>query len=1194
MPFGKPIDTAKAPKGFGKPIDTASDGPVQRPASPPMVVDPPVPEAPVSTLHGPTQGDYSRPTQARGLESVQETMGLVERERRVPMGDIRYGYMPSHAAAESTNPLPDIQRPVIEQERPAGLTWDQAQVVMGDLTREQEEAAQQAQPAGDFGTDPDDSSSYGLGFGAGLFRSAPLTSLMTNVGGEEAPESVGGKIAAGAGESIGALGRLMLLGRVAGGIGLGPVSSTAASFAADAAMQPGTPEERGVNALTALPTGLAYGAAPFVPGVGGLFRNPITGSAMDTGSMYAMNKASGMDNEDALIHAAAMAASGRLSHVGGRAGAQVRDFKAAPWREAVKAEANAMNRMAGTRDALKDAISRDPAGEWAALREGADTPIKDSPASQIAKARVSGELTPEQATAKYKEMSKTEKGFETDAVKREAAAEYLIDKEIARREARADEDVPLGAHGFREEKSIEEFSADARASAEAGKYDKLAKAPKTSESILSASKAKQDIRRRVLEKTLPKELVEQVQAGEIFNPNVKGMQSSDRVKNIMTIAKGKQGAAIEKAIVRPQQDVDRMIEADQLAIKSEKADILTRNGIKRDTEESALLTRVLKSWADRENTTPRQAARADAELMADLGANKNADSVLAAAEELGPVLKKNHRMMSDISEAIGGDEVGWIDGYIKKMEKQPRWPEKIPSGGLPRTVGRMAQGVTGPFMRSGRRIADGPESATESRVIGTKKRAVSSTMRRSDGEYKRGEEWDAWRILDAYSNDVVSAIGRRMVVNNAEQVAEYLYLTGNKSAAELISREVQANYGGKDWGLQDATEFMEAGPARRAVAEAIHLNKRGSDRATFKFNPKMALTQLSSLVYPISRHPIAAIKATRNMTNPAAVEAVLNTYGGWAKSGKSRSVASEGVSSNTSRSPLDPRSRTVEKIDDIGSYVTEKTEQFTTAMQGLMAHEMYKGTYKGRDLADAISDEIFRWQSVYSAPNRPYVMNNRLLQGLAPRQSFSLDMYNAAKEMLRKDFGKDYEFKFGNKQAVAEATAVYATIIMANAIRWGLLGYTSFKIKDIVDGIDKGEAKQIFDDVVNNVAGLGPFSATVTGAGPGGGKTFTASSIGDVGRSARDVVDAAAFGEEMSMEDWAKVFSRVSSHYFAGGQTWGRGAEAAAQLMEGDTDLGGAAAKTLVGTGMQEAVEDTPRAPTHIRRSGRSGRRSGR
>ncbi len=1175
-------------KGF-KPVGATDEVVVDIPASP-VSVDPQTPEAPISTLYGPTQGDYSRPTQARNSEGLVEAMsrlfGAEQQEQYVPMGDVTAGYLPSHAPAESTNPFPDIQRPVIEQERPAGLTWDQAQVALGDLTAEQELAAQQAIPAGDFGVDPDDPSSYGLNFGAGALRGA--TNRLTEVGAEEGAESFGGKAAGMGGEAVGITASMLGTGKALAPLRLGPISQSAATLGLHAAMQPGSLEDRAIAGIQGAGTGATFAVSGVLPGIGKYVRSNVTGPAIDMGSMYGMNRAGGMDNEDALINAAAMTAAGRLSHVGGRG---EKTKKAPSLGDALAAEKASYQRIGGARDAIKDALSRDPKGEWSDLSAGADAPVPNNPISEIAKKRVSGELTPEQATKAFKEMSDSREGFETRAIKREAAAKYLIEKEIARREARADEDAPLGPHGFKQEKSIDDFSAEVRASADAGKYDTLAKAPKTSESILSASKAKQGIRRKVLEKSLPKDLVNQVRDGNIFNPNVKGAQSADRVKNLLTMAKGKQGTALERELLRTQQDIDRMIEADQLVIKQEKADILKRNGILKDTEESALLTRVLRNWTDRENTSPRRSTESDPELRADLKSNGNMDAILSAADELAVVLKRDHRMMSDISEALGGNEVGWIDGYIKKMEKEPRWPEMVASGGLPRIAGRMAQGATNPFMRARRRVADGPEASAEASVVGTKKRFVGSTARRSGGEYKYGQEWDAWRILEAYSEDVVSAIGRRMAVNRAEQIAEYLYLTDNKAAGQLVSREVQANYGGKDWGLEDFTEFMNAGPARRTIAEAVHLNKRGSDRATFKFNPKMSLTQLSSLVYPVSRHPIAAIKASRNMTNPAAVEAVLKTYGGWAKAGKSRSVAAEGVSSNTSRSPLDPRSRVGEKLDDIGSYVTEKTEQFTTAMQGLISHELHKGTYSGRELADVISDDIFRWQSVYSSPNRPYVMNNRLVQGFFPRQSFSLDMYNAAKEMVRADFGKDYQW--GSRRAKAEATAVYATIIMANAVRWGLLGYTSFKVKDVVDGIDKDEAKQIFDDVVSNVAGLGPFSSAVTGAGPGAGKTFTASSIGDVGRSAKDVAGAALFGEELSAEEWAKVFSRISSHYFAGGQTLGRAAEAAAQLGAGDTDLGGAAAKTLVGTGMQEAVDGGKELAAPIR-GGRRGRSGGR
>jgi len=322
MPFGKPIDTAKAPKGFGKPIDTASDGPVQRPASPPMIVDPPVPEAPVSTLHGPTQGDYSRPTQARGMEGLDESMirlfGGPAVERQVPMGDIASGYLPSHAAAESTNPFPDIQRPVIEQERPAGLTWDQAQVVMGDLTREQEEAAQQAQPAGDFGADPDDPSSYGLNFGAGALRRFGPTALMTGVGSEEGAESFGGKASTAAGEAVGTLLNYLSLFKGASAAGMGPISASTVAGVGDAVMQPGPLEERIVAGMQAAPGAALFGAAPLAPGVGRLVRSNVTGPAIDTAAMYATNKASGMSDEDAMIHAAAMAGAGRLAHVGGR------------------------------------------------------------------------------------------------------------------------------------------------------------------------------------------------------------------------------------------------------------------------------------------------------------------------------------------------------------------------------------------------------------------------------------------------------------------------------------------------------------------------------------------------------------------------------------------------------------------------------------------------------------------------------------------------------------------------------------------------------------------------------------------------------------------------------------------------------------------------------------------------------------
>ena len=298
----------------------------------------------ISVMPQGVQGDYSRPTPARNFETIEEMRARIfpeggPQEQAVPMGDITLGFLPSHAVAESTM-LPGMDRLQMDPAPPEhDTTFDEAEAALGELTPEQESAAQQAVPAGEFGVDPDDLSSRGILFGTGAVRG--LTAGNIDVGSEDLGDSTGSKIASATGEAAGATGALLAGGAVTGATGAGPMLRGAMTLGGFSAAHPGTIGDRAIAGLSGAATGAAFGGLPILPGIGRAAQSKVAGPFVDFGTMYAMNKASGMDDRDAIINAGAMTAAGRATHLGGRG-----ESNPVSPRESMSAESSALKRMA--------------------------------------------------------------------------------------------------------------------------------------------------------------------------------------------------------------------------------------------------------------------------------------------------------------------------------------------------------------------------------------------------------------------------------------------------------------------------------------------------------------------------------------------------------------------------------------------------------------------------------------------------------------------------------------------------------------------------------------------------------------------------------------------------------------------------------------------------------------------------------
>ena len=1075
MPFGKPIDTDKAPKGFGKPIDTAGQGQPQVANSQPIAVDPQTPEAPISALYGPTQGDYSRPTQARNSEGLVEAMsrlfGAEQQEQYVPMGDVTAGYLPSHAPAESTNPFPDIQRPVIEQERPAGLTWDQAQVALGDLTAEQELAAQQAVPAGDFGVDPDDPSSYGLNFGTGALRGA--TNRLTEIGADEGAESFGGKASGMSGEAVGTTASLLTTGKALAPLGLGPISQSAATLGAHAAMQPGTPEDRAIAGLQGAGTGAVFAGSGVLPGIGRYVRSNVTGPAIDMASMYGMDRASGMDNEDALINAAAMTAAGRLSHAGGRGD---KTKKPLSLRDAIAAEKASYQKIGDSVIPKRRAdILENVRKTFSEMKESSPDVLNEKVFKDFDKSGDVGKLILDVASVRAKAEAKR------------ADIEATVDEKIARGQ------IGKENREFEVERGVfKEMFPELVDALDSGKLD-LSGARKNEAEIVDMRRISQGLGEGRLgsENVVDKFLWRVNEAAHIGTARLSDI-FIDRLKPIVDVLPRSDRKAMSRI----------MVARDEIASIERKVKQAAeqKTGVGRAISKQDL-TAMQKDAAAKIN----ELRAIESEAMA---GSKNPAALESALEAMRAELDAIHTELSGLRNAFGETSVGYLENYWPMLERKAR-PWELRGKIREMRQPRVAQEISGKSQKARNRFE----------------------MHRTGKTINR--ELDPMRVIQEYARSAAKKIGHSVAVDHNNQIAKLFELYGYDDAAGIVREYNDAAYLGNPAGRTDRwlSGVKEYNDLTRVFGGILEGAGQGFKRAMFSFNLKWSLlTQGSSTLLQLGRHPELALQTAQYLAEPSFRKMIRETYSYRMKDRRQGSM----TSNLTGDTVLGRRGGGLEKASDVIEYLGRFVERQTMYISGANAYArgiklLEAGRLKDmRDVANYTSDAMAKTQSMYDRYNRAFILNNKILASENPAQSFKVEFLNSWRELLGSRYGTYQEYT--GPEAVRIALQLTGFMIANTVMMQELFGHKTFTATTGIPFLSKGADKLLDNKDLKDAA---PMLSYILPDSYGSGG-YSESMAENVLRAAKDLADGK---EEIAAARIAKMYLPAGAQVARGLQT---------------------------------------------------------
>ena len=604
----------------------------------------------------------------------------------------------------------------------------------------------------------------------------------------------------------------------------------------------------------------------------------------------------------------------------------------------------------------------------------------------------------------------------------------------------------------------------------------------------SGVREKVDLTTEWLEKNLAPDFVRDVKSGKIknVNPNT----TVDRQAGAEGVGGRTHNSPFVLHFLRSSQmtDLSTMKGATELRIKID--DALRRNKIKGRDEDIA--GRLMERYDVNQNEAQFLSDPVVLDLLAQ---SKSPRNMMNMIRETRAHSEEFHGIMDEMSRLYGGEGVGHLDAYFRKIPTQPSWWD------VKEKVARAKARTPQKELRWQSKRDDKFNPAAQRR------RSTDPEMVEVDGR-TIPRDYNIRRVFDEYIDHVVNSVASTASIRHGAYMTRYLEKMGLDKAAEFTNKHIQGAYNNEKIGVMQNLDLAVEnwGWVGRVGIDALTMNKRLFDASKYRFNPKFSFgAQVASLGLQAARHPVAATKALADLSNPAAWEAMRATYTSRVKNQPRAGVGFQADASPYTSDIL-KRPNVAQKAGrPFADGLTKGMEDFTNVASGMIArHTKGAKGLEGRDLTDYISTQQQKWQSMYTPRDRSPVLNSRIAQGTNPAQSYNIEFANRIRERVGKTIGVDT----GNSQLANSFEAGYligARLVM-DMTRYAALGYGGWRALDLLSAL----------------VGMIPYGQLLHGFGPGGGKTLTAGDFARVYYIADDIVEG-DYGEaiQKSMR-WVK------------------------------------------------------------------------